>query len=348
MSNKPNVIVTGGTGFIGSHICIELSEYFELVIIDNLYNSCLNTVEKIEKLISKKVDFYKEDLLNKDKIESIFAKYEPYAVIHLAGLKSVNESIQKPLCYYMNNLYSTINLLEVMKKYQCFNLIFSSSATVYGRQSSPLRENTNIGDGITNPYGQTKYMIEKILGDICVSDTRWNVISLRYFNPVGAHPSGLIGENPNDIPNNLLPYILKVSVNNNTDTNLGTNYDRLKIFGNNYLTEDGTCERDFIHIVDLAKGHLAAILQLKSFSGYNVFNLGTGKPVSVLKFVNTFTKVNKLKLPYQISERRPGDLPVCFCDTSYSEKMLNWKAEKTLSDICIDSWKFQNLNPNGY
>lgn len=348
LTDKPTIIITGGSGFIGSHTCVELGKDFQLVIVDNLYNSSQQSLQKVEELMTQKVIFYQEDLLNIDKIDSIFAIHKPHAVIHFAGLKAVGESIQKPLFYYQNNLNSTLNLLEVMKKYQCFNLIFSSSATVYGNQQSPLKEDMNIGQGVTNPYGQTKFMIERILKDVCVSDSQWSIISLRYFNPVGAHPSGLIGENPNDIPNNLMPYILKVAINNNTDTNLGKQFDQLKIFGSDYSTQDGTCERDFIHVVDLAKGHLAALQKINQLTGYHVFNLGTGEPVSVLTMVTTFEKVNQVKIPYLFTNRRPGDLEVCFCDPEYTQKNLDWKTEKTLEDMCLDAWRFQKLHPEGF
>ena len=348
ISDKLTIIITGGCGFIGSHTCVELSKNFELVIIDNLNNSSQQSLRKVEEITSKSVIFYQEDLLNLDKIDSIFAKHQPYAVIHFAGLKSVGESIQNPLFYYQNNLNSTLNLLEVMKKYKCFNLIFSSSATVYGNHQSPLNEKMDIGQGVTNPYGQTKFMIERILRDVCVSQDQWTIISLRYFNPVGAHPSGLIGENPNDIPNNLMPYILKVAINNNTKTNLGKQFDQLKIFGSDYNTTDGTCERDFIHVVDLARGHLAALQKMNQLTGYHVFNLGTGKPYSVLKLVTTFEKVNQVKIPYLLYHPRPGDLEVCYCDPEYTQKILDWTTEKTLEDMCLDAWKFQKLNPQGF
>lgn len=348
MSSKPAIIITGGAGFIGSHTCVELANDFELIVIDNLYNSSQQSIDKVQKLINQKIIFYQEDLLNLDKIDSIFEKHQPEAVIHFAGLKAVGESIQKPLFYYQNNLNSTLNLLEVMKKYQCYNLIFSSSATVYGGQQSPLREDMDIGQGVTNPYGQTKFMIEKILQDICISDSKWKIISLRYFNPVGAHPSGLIGENPNDIPNNLMPFILKVAINNNTSVHLGDQFNQLKIFGSDYSTQDGTCERDFIHVVDLAKGHSAALQKIDQLSGYHIFNLGTGKPISVLEMVMTFQKVNQVSVPYQLSDRRPGDLEVCFCDPQHTKDILKWETKKTLEDMCSDAWKFQKLNPRGF
>ena len=346
--SKPTIIVTGGAGFIGSHTCVELSEKYEIVIIDNLCNSNKNVLDKINQLTNQDIIFYEEDLLKSDKLDRIFEKHKPKAVIHFAGLKAVGESIKKPICYYQNNLISTLNLLAAMKKHECYNLIFSSSATVYGSQISPLKEDMIIGNDVTNPYGQTKFMIEVILKDLCKSDSSWNIISLRYFNPVGAHESGLIGENPNDIPNNLMPFILKVGVNNNTEHYLGSQFDKLNIFGNDYLTKDGTCERDFIHVIDLAKGHLAALDKISGLNGYNIFNLGTGKSTSVLHMVETFKQVNKVDIPYEFSPRREGDIEVCFCDPYYTETNLDWKTEKTLDDMCRDAWKFQSLNPNGF
>ena len=345
---KHTIIVTGGAGFIGSHTCVELSETYEIVIIDNLCNSNKNVLDKINQLTKKNITFYEEDLLNSEKLYSIFDQHKPLAVIHFAGLKAVGESVQKPVYYYQNNLISTLNLLEVMKKCECYNLIFSSSATVYGSQISPLKEDMVIGNGVTNPYGQTKFMIEVMLKDLCKSDSKWNVISLRYFNPVGAHESGLIGENPNDIPNNLMPFVLKVGIHNNTDYNLGTQFEKLNIFGNDYSTGDGTCQRDFIHVVDLAKGHLAALNKICELNGYNIFNLGTGAPTSVLHMVETFKQVNKVELPYDFVPRREGDLEVSFCDPYHTENIIEWKTEKTIHDMCRDAWKFQLLNPKGF
>ena len=346
---KQTIIVTGGTGFIGSHTCVELSETYEIIVIDNLCNSNKNVIDKINQLTNqKKITFYQEDLVNIDKLNNIFNRHKPYAVIHFAGLKAVGESLQKPIYYYQNNLISTLNLLEIMKKYECYNIIFSSSATVYGTQISPLKEDMVIGSGVTNPYGQTKFMIEVMLKDLCKSDSKWNIISLRYFNPVGAHESGLIGENPNDIPNNLMPFVLKVGIHNNTQNNLGNQFEKLNIFGNDYSTKDGTCERDFIHVVDLAKGHLASLNKMNELNGYNIFNLGTGNPTSVLEIIETFKRVNKVVLPYEFVPRREGDLEICYCDPSHTENILKWKTEKSLDDMCKDAWKFQLLNPNGF
>lgn len=344
---KKNIIITGGTGFIGSHTCIELINDYNLIVIDNLNNSKINVINKI-KLISNKnnIFFYKIDLCNKNHLDLVFKKYNPYAVIHFAGLKAVGDSINKPIYYYQNNLISTLNLLEIMEKYNCFNLIFSSSATVYGNQKSPLKEISTIGNNITNPYGQTKFMIEQILKDLTISNNKWNIISLRYFNPIGAHKSALIGENPNDIPNNLMPFILKVAVNNNTNHNYGPNFDLLKIFGDDYNTNDGTCQRDFIHVVDLARGHNCALNKISELNGYNVFNLGTGKGTSVLELINKFKEVNNINLPYKIVDRRKGDLDICFCDPNNSNNILNWKTELNIEDMCKDSWNFQLKNIN--
>jgi len=346
---KPTIIITGGAGFIGSHTCVELMNSYNLVVIDNLLNSKKEVIDKVKQITQKdNIQFYNFDLLDKTQLDTIFQKYNPYGVIHFAGLKAVGESVKKPCYYYQNNLITTLNLLEVMEKNNCFKLIFSSSATVYGAQKSPLKEDFTIGQNITNPYGQTKAMIEQILKDMCISNNKWNIISLRYFNPVGAHSSGLIGENPNDIPNNLMPYVLKVAVNNNTKNNLGSQFDMLNIFGDDYNTSDGTCQRDFIHVVDLAKGHVSALNKMVDLDGYNVFNLGTGNPTSVLELVTTFKKVNNIDIPYKFANRREGDLDVTFCDPDYTYRILNWKTEKTIEDMCRDAWYFQKLNPTGF
>ena len=346
-----NIIITGGTGFIGSHTCIELltSANYNIIIIDNLCNSNKNVVEKIEKITkSKNITFYNNDLLDKQVINKIFKLYNPYAVIHFAGLKAVGESIKYPCIYYQNNLISTLNLIEIMDKYKCYNLIFSSSATVYGKQKSPLKEDFSIGQNITNPYGQTKFMIEQILKDLCISNNKWNIISLRYFNPIGSHKSGLIGESPNNIPNNLMPYVLKVAANNNIQNNVqknfGDQFNILKIFGNDYDTPDKTCQRDFIHVVDLAKGHFSALEKMNELNGYNVFNLGTGIPTSVLELITIFKKTNNVNIPYEFVPRREGDLDICFCNPDYTYKILNWKAELSVEDMCSDSWNFQLNN----
>ena len=346
---KPTIIITGGTGFIGSHTCVELMDSYNLVVIDNLLNSKKEVIDKVKQITQKEnIQFYNFDLLDEKLLDAVFQKYNPYGVIHFAGLKAVGESVKKPCYYYQNNLISTLNLLEVMEKNNCFKLIFSSSATVYGAQKSPLKEDFTIGQNVTNPYGQTKAMIEQILKDMCVSNNKWNIVSLRYFNPVGAHSSGLIGENPNDIPNNLMPYVLKVAINNNTTYNLGEQFNHLKIFGNDYNTSDGTGERDFIHVVDLAKGHVSALNKIHELNGYNVFNLGTGNPTSVLELVKTFENSNNVTIPFVYTERRQGDLDICFCDPDYTYRVLKWKTEKTIEDMCRDAWYFQKLNPTGF
>jgi UDP-glucose 4-epimerase len=318
------VLVTGGLGFIGSHTCVELlNNNFNVIVIDNLFNSKLKVIHSIEKITNKKIKFYKIDLLHKNKLENIFINHQIDLVIHFAGLKSVNESISKPLLYYDNNITGSINLFKLMEKYNIFNLIFSSSATVYGNPDKyPVDENTQTGNGITNPYGQTKYMIEQILKDLYNSNNKWNITCLRYFNPVGAHPSGLIGEDPNDIPNNLFPHILS---------------GKLTIFGNDYETSDGTCIRDFIHVVDLSNGHIKAIDKLK---GYNVYNLGTGKGTSVLQFINTFEKVNNVKIDYTFGDRRKGDICMIYANVDKANKQLNWKTIYSINDVCKHGYHY--------
>jgi UDP-glucose 4-epimerase len=326
------LIITGGLGFIGSHTCTELLDDYDIIIIDNLINSDKNVLENIKKITANKkhnIIFFEMDLLDKIELDKIFNEHLPYGVIHFAGLKSVNESIKNPLLYYQNNLISTLNLIEVMNKYECYNLIFSSSAVVYGDQESPFHEKLNIGQNITNPYGQTKYMLEQILKDICISNNKMNIISLRYFNPIGAHKSGLLKENPNGIPNNLMPYILNVATKK---------YTHINIFGNDYNTNDGTCKRDYIHVLDIAKGHLSAINKINNLNGYNVFNLGTGKPTSVIELINIFQKVNNITIPYKFACRRDGDLAISYCDPSSAHKILEWTAELSIEDMCKDSF----------
>lgn len=328
------ILVTGGLGFIGSHTAVELlNSNNEVIIVDNLYNAKEDVLEKIEKITGKKVKLYKYDLTDKEKVDEIFKESEIEAVIHFAGYKAVGESVKKPLMYYSNNLISTINLLEVMKNYNVKKIVFSSSATVYGDPGRP-KYVEKMGRGeTTNPYGTTKAMIEKILEDLYVSDNAWNITLLRYFNPVGAHESGLIGEEPNGIPNNLMPYVMKVA---------SGKLEELSIFGNDYPTPDGTGVRDYIHVVDLAKGHVCALEKMKQ--GLNVYNLGSGKGVSVLELVNTFSKVNAIKVNYKIVGRRPGDLAEYYADPSKAYEELGWKTEKTLEDICRDSWNYEKNN----
>ena len=331
------VLVTGGLGYIGSHTVIELiEEGFEPIVIDNLSNSKLEVKDKIEKITGKKLKVYIEDVCNEESLDKIMTENNITDVIHFAGYKAVGESVAKPIMYYENNLLSTISLLKQMKKHNVKNIIFSSSATVYGQpEKLPITEDSKVG-GTTNPYGTTKLMIEKILSDVYKSDNEMNITILRYFNPVGGHVSGLLGESPNGIPNNLMPYIVRVAVGK---------LECLSVFGNDYDTKDGTGVRDYIHVVDLAKGHIAAI---KHMNGLRYYNLGTGTGYSVLELVNAFEKVNNLKVNYKIVERRPGDIASCYADPSKAVKELNWKAEKTLEDMMKDSYRFiENESKNG-
>lgn len=331
------VLVTGGLGYIGSHTVIELiEEGFEPIVIDNLSNSKLEVKDKIEKITGKKLKVYIEDVCNEESLDKIMTENNITDVIHFAGYKAVGESVAKPIMYYENNLLSTISLLKQMKKHHVKNIIFSSSATVYGQpEKLPITEDSKVG-GTTNPYGTTKLMIEKILSDVYKSDNEMNITILRYFNPVGGHVSGLLGESPNGIPNNLMPYIVRVAVGK---------LECLSVFGNDYDTKDGTGVRDYIHVVDLAKGHIAAI---KHMDGLRYYNLGTGTGYSVLELVNAFEKVNNLKVNYKIVERRPGDIASCYADPSKALKGLNWKAEKTLEDMMKDSYRFiENESKNG-
>lgn len=329
------ILVTGGCGFIGSHTCVELLDNnYEVVIIDNLSNSKEDVVNKIEKITNKKLKFYKGDVRDKTLLEKIFDDENIDAVIHFAGYKAVGESVSKPLMYYHNNLLSTINLCEVMKEKNCKKLVFSSSATVYGKPKSlPIREDFPLST--TNPYGTTKLMIEQILKDLYISDNDWSIAVLRYFNPIGAHESGLIGENPNDIPNNLMPYIVKVATKE---------LPILNVFGNDYDTHDGTGVRDYIHVVDLAKGHIKAIEKIDKDKGIDYYNLGTGTGYSVLDLVNTFQKVNNIEVKYQIVDRRPGDIDACYADPTYAKEHLNWQAEKNIEDMCRDAYNFVKNN----
>lgn len=331
-----NILVTGGLGFIGSHTCVELlNAGHNVVIIDNLYNSKIEVLDNICKITnnSNNIKFIEGDLNKIDDIENIFKEYKNInAVIHFAGLKAVSESIQNPLMYYNYNIGMTLNLLNIMNKYNCKNIIFSSSATVYGTSGkSPVSENDITGIGLTNPYGKTKYFIEQILKDLYNSDNTWSIIILRYFNPVGAHKSGLIGEDPLDIPNNLMPYILKVA--NGT-------YQQLNVFGNNYDTVDGTCVRDFIHVVDLARGHIAALKKVNE-NKIHIYNLGTGKGTSVLELINIFISTNKLtNFRYVFSGKREGDIPVLYSTAEKAKNELNWYTTHSLEDVCRDGYNF--------
>ena len=328
------ILVTGGTGYIGSHTCVELLNYGkEIVVIDNLSNSKSDVIDSIKKITGKDFKFYNINYLNRTDLEKVFEENEIDAVINFAGYKAVGESVKKPIEYYINNVSGALVLLDTMKKYHVKKFIFSSSATVYGDPDIiPITEKCKIG-GTTNPYGTTKLFIEQILQDIYKSDNTWDIAILRYFNPIGAHESGLIGEDPQGIPNNLMPYITKVAKGD---------LESLSIFGNDYNTKDGTGVRDYIHVVDLAKGHLLALDKLdKESSGIYIYNLGTGVGYSVLDIVNTFMKVNNINIPYKIVDRRPGDIAMCYSDPTKAKKELGFVAEKTLEDMCRDSWNFQ-------
>ncbi len=327
------ILVTGGAGYIGSHTCVELLENGEdLIIVDNFSNSKPEVLEKIKEITHKNFKFYEADLLDKEKMEQIFKENQISEVIHFAGLKAVGESVQKPIEYYHNNVTGTLILLEVMKKYNCKKIVFSSSATVYGApRTVPIKEDFPLST--TNPYGSTKLMIEQILKDVYVADNEFSIILLRYFNPIGAHESGKLGEDPNGIPNNLMPYIARVAKGE---------YDELKVFGNDYDTIDGTGVRDYIHVVDLSLGHVKAIEKVRKDKGVEVYNLGTGRGVSVLELVKAFEKVNNVKVNYKIVGRRPGDIAICYADPTKAENELNWKATRTIEDMCRDTWKFIN------
>ena len=334
------ILVTGGMGYIGSHTCVELFNMgMDVVIVDNLANSNPEVLNRIETITGKRPTFYELDVCDEDALKCVFEDHSIDCVIHFAGMKAVGESVAIPEKYYANNLGSTLTLCRVMAEHNVKKIIFSSSATVYsGDNSMPLRETSKTGN-CTNPYGWTKYMGEQILRDIAFADKEWSVVLLRYFNPIGAHESGLIGEDPKGIPNNLFPYISQVAVGRR---------EYLSVFGNDYDTPDGTGVRDYIHVVDLAKGHVAAIRYAESHTGTEVFNLGTGTGYSVLDMVKAFEKVNGVPVPYQIAPRRPGDLATCYADPEKSFRELGWKTEKTLEDMCRDTWNWQKNNPNGY
>lgn len=333
------ILVTGGTGFIGSHTILELlNAGHDVHAMDNLSNSKVTSLERVEKLTGRKVQFQKADLLDENALDRLLDGTGIDAVIHFAGLKAVGESVEKPLYYYENNVTGTINLCKAMARHGIKRMVFSSSATVYGNPAkSPLTEESKLS--ATNPYGQSKLTIEHILRDICAADQEWEVSLLRYFNPVGAHESGEIGEDPNGIPNNLMPFVTQVAVGKR---------EKLSVFGSNYSTEDGTGVRDYIHVVDLAKGHLKAIENLEKESGAEAYNLGTGEGSSVLDVVKTFEKATGKKINYELTDRRPGDAAVCFADVRKAKEKLNWQTEKNLEDMCRDAWNWQTKNPNGY
>ena len=334
------ILVTGGTGFIGSHTCVALTNAgYPVVVMDNLSNSKVEAIARIEMITGKHVRFYRTDMRDEADLEQIFEDNKIDAVIHFAGMKAVGESVQKPLLYYRNNIDTTLSLLECMQKYQVNNIIFSSSATVYGEENPvPYTEEMKRGT-CTNPYGWTKVMMEQILEDAAKANEALSVILLRYFNPIGAHESGKIGEDPQGIPNNLMPYVAQVAVGRR---------DKLTIFGQDYDTPDGTCRRDYIHVVDLAKGHVKAIEYILAHDCVEVFNLGTGTPYSVTEIVETFEKVNNVPVPHVYGPRRAGDLPESYANADKALRVLGWKTEKSLADMCRDTWNWQKNNPNGY
>lgn len=334
------VLVTGGAGYIGSHTCVELLENgYDVVVMDNLYNSNEKALERVEQITGKKVAFYNVDMLDKEAMNEIFEKENIDSVIHFAGYKAVGESVRKPLEYYHNNITGTLLLCDVMRNHGVKNIIFSSSATVYGDPAFvPITEECPKGQ-ITNPYGQTKGMLEQILTDLHVSDPEWNVVLLRYFNPIGAHKAGIIGEDPKGIPNNLVPYIAQVAVGK---------LEALGVFGNDYNTPDGTGVRDYIHVVDLAKGHVKAMKKFEDTPEVRIYNLGTGNGYSVLQVLHAFEKACGKTLPYVIKERRPGDIATCYADPAKAREELGWEAEYGIDEMCADTWRWQSTNPNGY
>ena len=335
-----SILVTGGAGYIGSHTCVELlNAGYEVVVVDNLCNSCEESLHRVEEITGKTLTFYKADLLDREAIEQIFNKEKIDSVIHFAGLKAVGESVSKPLEYYYNNITGTLILCDVMRNHGVKNIVFSSSATVYGNPASvPIKEDFPLS--VTNPYGRTKLMLEEIFRDFYVADPEWNIILLRYFNPIGAHKSGRIGENPKGIPNNLVPYITQVAVGK---------LACLGVYGDDYDTKDGTGVRDYIHVVDLAIGHVCAIQKLKDLKGAVLtYNLGTGTGYSVLEIVKAFEKACQKPIPYEIKARRPGDIPTCYANPSLAKNELSWEAKRGLEEMCEDSWRWQKNNPNGY
>jgi UDP-glucose 4-epimerase len=333
------ILVTGGAGYIGSHTCVELlNAGYGIIVVDNLVNSKKESLNRISEITGKSFPFYQIDLLNEQELEKVFIENEIDAVIHFAGLKAVGESVRLPLKYYHNNITGTINLLNIMKKYDVNRLVFSSSATVYGMpEKVPISEDSPLK--ALNPYGRTKLMVEEILIDLFQSDRNWSIALLRYFNPIGAHSSGIIGEDPNGVPNNLMPYITQVAVGK---------LPVLSVFGNDYPTADGTGARDYIHVVDLAKGHLRALEKVSSSQGIEAYNLGTGKGYTVLEMIKAFEESTGVRVPYKVAEPRAGDAAICFADASKAKQELDWAAEKSLREMCEDSWRWQSKNPNGY
>ena len=334
-----NIMVTGGAGYIGSHTCLELLQNgYDVVVVDNLSNSKEEAVLRVQELTGKKITFHKVDILDRDSLSDVFKEYPIQAVIHFAALKAVGESVQIPWDYYHNNVSGTLILLDVMKQNAVRNIVFSSSATVYGvADNPPFREDFPLG--AINPYGRTKLIMEDILRDVSYADPDWNIAILRYFNPVGAHPSGRIGEDPNGIPNNLMPYVAQVAVGR---------YPFVRVWGNDYPTPDGTGIRDYIHVMDLAIGHIKALQKLETKPGLVTYNLGTGRGYSVMEVIHSFEKASQHEIPYKTMERRQGDVAVSYADPSRANRELNWQANKTLDDMCKDSWQWQSQNPNGY
>ena len=336
---KHKILVTGGAGFIGTHTVIELvNAGHEVVIVDNLVNSSKKSVEVVERIVGQKIPFYQVDIRDKKALLEIFKDEQPIGVIHFAALKAVGESTQIPLTYYENNITGTLTLLRVMEEVNCKNIIFSSSATVYGDPHTvPILEDFPLS--VTNPYGRTKLMIEEMLTDIYKADSSWNVVLLRYFNPIGAHESGDLGENPNGIPNNLLPYVTQVAVGK---------LKEVQVFGNDYPTVDGTGVRDYIHVVDLAKGHVAALQKIEGTAGLNIYNLGTGKGYSVLEIIQNMEKAVGKPIPYKIVDRRPGDIATCYADSTKAKEELGWEAQFDITRMCQDAWHWQSKHPNGF
>jgi len=334
-----NILLTGGAGYIGSHTCVALLENgYNVIVVDNLCNSDATSLDRVQKITGKQISFYQTDLRDKAGVNEIFTNHSIDAVIHFAGLKSVSESVGQPLMYYQNNIDGTLVLCETMQEHAVKNLVFSSSATVYGNpEMVPIKEDAPTAP--FNPYGRTKFFIEEILRDFYFADKRWNIALLRYFNPVGAHPIGLIGEDPSDIPNNLMPYISQVAVGKLSE---------LSVFGNDYPTPDGTGIRDYIHVMDLAEGHVKALEKIVSDSGLVTYNLGTGKGYSVLEMIAAFEKASGKQIKYKIVERRPGDIPTCYADSSLAQKELGWMAQRSIDEMCADTWRWQSINPKGY
>lgn len=332
------ILLTGGAGYIGSHTAVELLQSgYDVVIVDNLHNSSKEAVRQIEHITGKSIAFYESDIRDKSGLDEVFTRHKIDAVIHFAGLKAVGESVQQPLEYYDANVYGSVVLFQKMLEYGVAKLVFSSSATVYGSASFPYIETAQAGIDITNPYGQTKYMVEEIMRDTATSNPGLQFIALRYFNPVGAHKSGSIGEDPSGVPNNLMPFVAQTAAGKR---------EKLSIFGNDYDTPDGTCRRDFIHVLDLAKGHLAALEHLKP--GFDAINLGSGYGTSVLELVHAFEKVSHVQIPYEFAPRRSGDLPEYYANVEKAEKILDWQAQETIEDMCADTWRWQSKNPQGY